>query len=402
MGRQKTHEEYVKEVAKVNPNIEVVEKYITNNTKILHKCTICNHIWSSTPKHILNGSGCPVCAHRAIGYAPEYKNSIWTSEYQGLFKKYLTDEQMKQYMPHSTKKINMTCPDCNRIILRSPYQILHDGFGCVCGDGKSYPNKFILSFLEQLQVKFVPEYKFEWSNGKIYDFYLPEFNCIIEAHGIQHYEYSGFGRSLCHEQDNDKNKYQMAKNNGIQHYIVLDCRKSTREWIWQSIQDSRIQNITNKDLLVVDLNLCNQFATSNLVHIAAEHWNQGNGIKEISQLLNIDRNTARIYLKKAQKNQWCNYSKEESWNRYQERKNNNNTNCIQVYCLEKNKIYKSIKSAAIELNINASNISACCKGKCSTVGGFHWHYLYDNILKNGDVIQGAISLGLVDKINIDI
>lgn len=185
-----TTDEYIATVNKIHPNIYVLEEYITNYTKISHKCTICGHIWLIQPKHILSGSGCPVCVHRAIGNAPEYKNSIWASEYQQLFKKYLTEDQMKQYMPHSDKKISMVCPDCKQIRLRSPAQVLHDGFGCTCGDGKSYPNKFVFSFLKQLKVEFVTECKFEWSNKKIYDFYLPEFNCIIEAHGMQHYEYS--------------------------------------------------------------------------------------------------------------------------------------------------------------------------------------------------------------------
>lgn len=399
---QHTTDEYIEMVSKINPNIHVLEEYVSNNIKILHKCTICGHVWSVLPKHILHGSGCPVCSHRAIGAPPEYQNSIFSSEYKQLFKKYLTEDQMKQYMPHSNQKILMTCPDCQRIKLRSPSQVLHDGFGCVCGDGKSYPNKFILSFLEQLKVEFVPEHKFEWSNGKLYDFYLPKFNCIIEAHGIQHYEYSGFGRSICDEQNNDKIKYQMAQNNGIQHYITLDCRKSTPEWIWKSIQTSQIQNIINKDLSVVNLSLCDQFATSNLVYIAAEHWNNGNGIKEISQLLNVDRNTIRMYLKKAQKNQWCDYNKKESWHRVIERKNKNNPGWIQVYCLEQNKIYKSIRGAAAELHLNSSNISACCRGKYSTVGGYHWYYVHDKQLKNRDVIKGAISLGLISEENISI
>lgn len=401
--KKKTHDEYVTEVAAINPNIEVVEKYITRHTKILHQCIICGHTWMAYPHHILNGSGCPVCAHRAIGHAPEYKNSIWASEYQSLFAKYLTEEQMKQYMLHSDKKINMVCPDCKQAILRSPAQVLHDGFGCICGDGKSYPNKFIFSFLKQLEVEFVAECKFGWSNRKIYDFYLPTFNCIIEAHGIQHYEYSGRGRSLSDEQHNDQLKYQMAKNNNIEHYIVLDCRKSTSEWIWNSIQNSQIQNIINNNLSIVDLDLCNQFATSNLIHIAAEYWNKGNGIKEISELMNIDKNTVRIYLKKATKNQWCIYSKQESWMRAQERKKRKNYDWVPTYCLEQDRVYKSIQSAATALGFSdGSNISACCRNKVETVGGYHWFYVYDRQLKNGDVIKGAISLGLVSEENINI
>lgn len=152
----------------------------------------------------------------------------------------------------------------------------------------------------------------------------------------------------------------------------------------------------------MDLNLCSQFATSNLVYTAAEYWNKGNSIKEISQLLKVDRNTVRTYLKNAQKNCWCIYDKQESWHRAQKHKNNNNHSWVKVYCLEQNKIYKSIESAAKDLGLNGSNISACCKGKGHTVGGYHWYYVYDRQLRNGDTIKGAISLGLISEININI
>ena len=43
MPRRKTHEEYVKEVAEINPDIEVVDRYINDNTKIKHRCKRDGH-----------------------------------------------------------------------------------------------------------------------------------------------------------------------------------------------------------------------------------------------------------------------------------------------------------------------------------------------------------------------
>lgn len=61
MPKRKTHEEYVEEVAKINPNIKVMDKYIDANTKILHKCKIDNYEWLAAPSKILIGRGCPRC-----------------------------------------------------------------------------------------------------------------------------------------------------------------------------------------------------------------------------------------------------------------------------------------------------------------------------------------------------
>ena len=43
MSRKKTHEEFVLEMKKVNPNIEIVGKYKTTNDKITCKCSIHNY-----------------------------------------------------------------------------------------------------------------------------------------------------------------------------------------------------------------------------------------------------------------------------------------------------------------------------------------------------------------------
>ena len=79
MYNRKTHEKYIQEVAELHSNIEVVGLYINANTKILHRCLIDNHKWMTTPNNVLQGNGCPVCTHKIIGSAPEYKNSNGTN-----------------------------------------------------------------------------------------------------------------------------------------------------------------------------------------------------------------------------------------------------------------------------------------------------------------------------------
>lgn len=59
--RRKTHDEYVRQVIEINPNIEVIGEYSGSNIKILHKCHICGNEWYATPNNILNGTGCRVC-----------------------------------------------------------------------------------------------------------------------------------------------------------------------------------------------------------------------------------------------------------------------------------------------------------------------------------------------------
>lgn len=46
-----------------------------------------------------------------------------------------------------------------------------------------------------------------------------------------------------------------------------------------------------------------------------------------------------------------------------------------VYCVELNKIFDCIADAEKETGCYHSHISACCKGKLKTVGGYHWRYI---------------------------
>ena len=61
------------------------------------------------------------------------------------------------------------------------------------------------------------------------------------------------------------------------------------------------------------------------------------------------------------------------------------------------KIYDGIRQASRESGIDSSSIVKCCKGKCKAVGGFKWYYLYDQIQKDGTIIPGAITLGIIEK-----
>lgn len=64
---KRTHEDYVREVKEINPNIEVIGKYINAKIKIKHKCLVCNNTWECLPCNILSGHGCKKCSSRNTG-----------------------------------------------------------------------------------------------------------------------------------------------------------------------------------------------------------------------------------------------------------------------------------------------------------------------------------------------
>ena len=406
MSKKLTNEEYINRVKNITNDIEVIGEYITIDTPIAHKCKKCGYgssgEWLPRPVHILRNHGCPVCSGNIIGSYPSYKNSIWAQEeYCYFFKGYISEEQMKSNMPNSHAKINMTCKYCGRSKYISPNTLIKQGFGCICGDGISYPNKFMFSFLEQTGIMFNKEQSFEWSEGRIYDFYIPSLNCIIECHGSQHYEgWNHDDNNLKKEEINDEYKKILAIKNGIKdcNYIVIDCRKSNVEFIKDSIISTGLLDMLNCDISNIDFNKCNEFATNNIIKLVCDMWNDGCSVKDIKNKIKTSNQTVIRYLKKGKELKWCNnYTNKESRKRSSSKGIQNLKNSVPIYCKELDCVFKSIMSAERYMGISNVTIGACCRRRLKTANGMHWYYLYDKELDNGIVINGAITLGLITE-----
>lgn len=78
---KKTHEQFVEELKEINPNIEILEEYINNHTKIKCRCLIDGNEWETTPKILLGGSGCPKCAHSSTSWLQEELFNYFSQNY---------------------------------------------------------------------------------------------------------------------------------------------------------------------------------------------------------------------------------------------------------------------------------------------------------------------------------
>ena len=396
---RKSHENYIRELSIINPDIEVLGTYVNAHTKIKHKCIKCQYVWEPTPDYLICGGGCPVCAGKAIGLPPEYKNSIFTSQFRELFELYITEEQMKQYMPYSNKKIDMVCPDCGRHKKLAPHVLIRNGLGCTCSDGQTYPNKFVYAILNQLGIEYEHEYSPDWIKPKRYDIYIPSLNCIIENHGSQHYEECTFTqRTLEEEQKNDLYKKEVALRNGVDKYIIIDCKESTMEYIKNSIINSELFRLLHLDN--IDWDKCNAFATSNLVKEAAKLWESGLRTTEVSQKMHIAKGTASKYLMRAAELQWCTYTKREAKCRgigTNSGANNKKSLLTVQLSLDNELIHIWPAESVAKRTLGIHNISPCCQGIRNQAGGYNWKHLYDHTKDDGTIIPGAISLNLITE-----
>ena len=290
--------------------------YTTKEKWYKYTCNKCG--WKEgwiIEKSLLKDCGCSCCNGKTV---VSEINSVWIT-HPWIIRLGVSEEDAKRCIKSSRENIEVICPNCKRKMTRKISNISRcKSIGCSCSDSISYSEKFITSMLSQLRIKFqvqLSNITFNWCNKYRYDFYLPEYNCIIETHGIQHYKYTGLNRTLEEEQENDKIKRELALNNSIKNYIVLDCRESDMKWIKNSVLNSKLNELL--DLSNIDWNKCEEFALGNLVKEICEYWNNKKDW-ETTQTIAEDnewgisaRGTIRDYLKKGTKYGWCNYDAKE-------------------------------------------------------------------------------------------
>lgn len=223
-------------------------------------------------------------------------------------------DEAKLYTYQTSKRIYPICPDCGTIKDKSKtinkiYS--NKSIGCICGDGISYPEKFIFSLLSQLEIKFIRQFSkvnIKWCEKYLYDFMISNIDCIIETNGMQHYHNAnGNWNSLDEIQKTDEIKELIAYQNNIKHYIVLDCRKSELKWIKKSVLESELPALFNFTENSIDWNECERFATSNIVKKVCEYkkQNQSKTVKDISNIFNLSNSAIKSYLRRGNKLGWC-------------------------------------------------------------------------------------------------
>jgi DNA-directed RNA polymerase subunit RPC12/RpoP len=330
----------------------------------------CGHEWKATIlKRAGRGDKCPFCSNKRIliGF-----NDMWTTNPE-LASQLADLEDGYKYTQNSNVKVKWKCRECSTIttdlLINS---INREGVSCpACSDGISYGEKFLYCILESANLDFECQKEFtEWSNGKRYDFYLPMYNWIIEVHGGQHYGTNGFeglgGRTLKEEQANDNFKEVIAKDNGINEYIVIDARISSADVLLKSIESSKLnQIISTKDINIQQIE---KRILKSLVIIACQLWSDGMLISTIADTLKLSRATIRKYLKNGRTAELCNYDEKES--SVKKRK------VVQLSSEdgEHIKTWGSIKEASNFFNVSSTVISRCAKGGRPNAAGFKWMY----------------------------
>lgn len=321
------------------------------------KCTKCGYEYD-TPKREgnLKKYGCIVCTGKKV---VQGINDIATTA-PWMVKYFENPEDASKYTYSSNKKINMICPHCGKDKKKlTPNTLYRKGFGCAyCGDGISYPEKFIRNLLDELNIDYIFQLSkkdINWCENYRYDFYIPSKNIIIETHGRQHYE-DAFSSNFIEQERIDLIKKESALNNGIKQYIQLDCRESNKQWIINSIINSNLDEILEFNYKDIDWNKIEYNSLNSILLESCMLWEQNELLTtyDIGKMLHINGDTIHKYLIKGAEIGICNYSSELGKYRRGLKSGKN----ISMVCSKKifyeNKIYDSISSFANSINKSPS------------------------------------------------
>ncbi len=359
-----------------------IKHYKNYNRKFYkYRCNICGYVGEVCEGNIINLKyNCACCTGKVVveGVNDIPTTDPWMIDYfQGEY------DEAKKYTHGSSKKIYPKCPDCNTICSKkvSICSIYYSKNSfCNCGDGRSYPEKFVYNFLIQFisSNDIIAQYNHshaDWiTNNYRYDYYIKNKNMIIEVHGNQHYsektfEYCG-GKSLNLVQKTDMHKMTLAIDNKISYYIILDCRFSNVEWIKKSIINSKLLEIFNINKKDIDWDYCERNAHSNIVKQVCEYKtnNQDKNADDICAYFNISKTTLSRYLNIGDGLGWC--SKEIFFK-------NEKPICF----INKNLYFKNIsqfcKQSEVILGyiIPKSTVRYCCNNKTTTRNGLSFKYV---------------------------
>ena len=250
--KRKTHDDYVQEVATVNPSIEVIGVYNGGHEPIMHRCKVDGNEWMASPANILRGRGCPKCKSLKLHNNKAKTHSQYVEDVESLHDNIVVLGAYTDNRTHILHQCTLDgytweaipgnilkgsgCPLCaiekQRISRTKDHEdyvaevqavnqnievveqyagaeikILHrckidgyewyvlpsnilSGHGCpICNESRG--EKDIAAYLKKHNITYISQYTFNDCKNQRplpFDFYIQKYNVCIEYDGEQHYK----------------------------------------------------------------------------------------------------------------------------------------------------------------------------------------------------------------------
>lgn len=127
MRKRRTTDSFIEEMKDINPDIEILGKYVTIHTKIAWRCRECDYKGNSEPASLLAGHGCKTCAKKRAAQKRRKTNEQFLKE---LAEKNPDVTPLEAYIK-SNEPIHCRCSCGNEDWYPKPADLLN---GRLCSD----------------------------------------------------------------------------------------------------------------------------------------------------------------------------------------------------------------------------------------------------------------------------
>lgn len=327
-------------IKKGNTTFTVVRAFRNKRNKKAYKvrCSTCLQHIEREEYDIENSKNCAVCFNREIvkGFNDVATTHPW------VLKNAVNKEVLYKNSFGSLEKVVIQCPTCYKAQNISIVDLTGRGFSCSCSTS-SLGEQIFESCLRINEVSYEKEYYIKGSNRR-YDFYLPEYNTIVEIHGSQHYrETKGWG-TLSETQENDANKKKKALSLGYK-FIELNWGSSNTQAL--------LKEIKSKFVYMKDFNIYKELETLPELKRIVQLWEENPyNSRLIEKELKVGATTRKKLLRQAKGLGLIEYDSE-----FAQSKNKIKA----VVCLNERRVYSSISEAGELFNIDKSSIGNNCR-----------------------------------------
>ena len=371
---------------KVNGKLLIEDVFIdsSNDGRLSYKirCTSCGHTFKRRVDSFEKGKSlCACCDQNHI--IKKGINDVATKR-PDLVKYFYNKEDAYKYSISSNVKVKLICPDCKTIKEMDLRDFTTSGMSCpTCGDGVSYPNKFMRNLLKECNIPFISEFSPDWANNRKYDFYVTEENIIIEMDGGQHFKDVGHWGGIDDTIKNDEYKTNMAIEHGIK-IIRINCDyiniKTRFEEIRNSVENSDMSNIIDFKNKRIDWAIIEFYSSKSDLVRACEIKNEKPNFssRDISCIIGVHYVTIERWLELGNKFGLCVYNKEAE--KIKAKKEISKKSSKPLLFVEKGILYRNSNECGKDLGIKTKIINLSCSSKKPT-RGLHFKYLKDLTLE---------------------
>lgn len=242
IGRNDSEEHVLEEMRLANPNMILLEPYKGRTVGVKMLCTNHNVETFNTPSNIINGQGCYYCGVEKLSEMHKTPKDVFVEK---IHNKHPNLCLVGEY-DGVTSLVTVHCSNCDRDFSGIANNILQSG--CRMCNSNTTESK-VGDILNNHNIDYTTQYSFDDCRDirpLPFDYYLPEYNIVVEYDGEGHYMPVNFGGmsdedaekhfTYIKRHDDMKNKYCEENNihiiripywekNNLEKYLMNELKE---------------------------------------------------------------------------------------------------------------------------------------------------------------------------------